>query len=127
MSLYEGFGLHLPHLYQTHLLGKHTHVLLQQLLLHPPVDTLKHFQQLVENLDLIIAVDTAVAHLAGALGKPVWLLNRHESEWRWMQDRDDSPWYPTMTIFRQSAPGKWDDVFSNVYDRLKLLTFSEHS
>jgi len=62
---------------------------------------------LVEELDLVISVDTSVAHLAGALGKPVWMLNRFESEWRWQLDREDSPWYPTMRIFRQSAAGDW--------------------
>ena len=69
---------------------------------------------LVTNLDLVISVDTAVAHLAGALGKPVWLLNRFESEWRWLLDRDDSPWYPTMRIFRQTRRGDWDEVIERV-------------
>jgi ADP-heptose:LPS heptosyltransferase len=64
---------------------------------------------LVANLDLVISVDTSIAHLAGALGKPVWLLNRMGSEWRWLLDRDDSPWYPTMTIFRQERRD-WDAV-----------------
>ena len=58
-------------------------------------------------MDLIIAVDTMVAHLAGALGKPVWLLLLHEADWRWMIDREDSPWYPTMRLFRQPHPGDW--------------------
>jgi len=65
---------------------------------------------LIVNLDLVVSVDTSVAHLAGALGKPVWLLNRFESEWRWRLDREDSPWYPTMRIFNQPAPGDWDNV-----------------
>jgi Flp pilus assembly protein TadD len=62
---------------------------------------------LVAVLDLVITVDTAVAHLAGALGKPVWLLNRFDTCWRWLLDRDDSPWYPTLRQFRQPAPGDW--------------------
>ena len=62
---------------------------------------------LVNGLDLVISVDTAVAHLAGALARPVWLLNRAESEWRWLLDRDDSPWYPTMRIFRQQQARDW--------------------
>ena len=62
---------------------------------------------LVDALDLVISVDTAVAHLAGALGKPVWLLNRSNTCWRWLLDRTDSPWYPTMRLFRQAAPGDW--------------------
>jgi tetratricopeptide (TPR) repeat protein len=69
---------------------------------------------LMAALDLIITVDTSVAHLAGALGRPVWLLNRFNTDWRWLMDRDDSPWYPTMRIFRQSAPRDWDGVLAAV-------------
>jgi tetratricopeptide (TPR) repeat protein len=76
---------------------------------------------LAQQLDLIISVDTAVAHLAGALAKPVWLLNRFESEWRWMLDREDSPWYPTMRIFRQPAMHDWDSVIARVVEELKAL------
>ena len=67
---------------------------------------------LIEALDLVITVDTAVAHLAGALGKPVWLLNRFDACWRWPGTRDDSPWYPTMRLFRQTAPGDWAGVIA---------------
>ena len=73
---------------------------------------------LVENLDLVISVDTSMAHLAGALGKPVWLLNRFESEWRWMMEREDSPWYPTMRIFRQPALHDWSSVIAKIVDAL---------
>jgi tetratricopeptide (TPR) repeat protein len=69
---------------------------------------------LIAGLDLVISVDTAVAHLAGALGKPVWLLNRYDTCWRWLLDRDDSPWYPTLRQFRQPAPGDWDAVIAAV-------------
>jgi hypothetical protein len=69
---------------------------------------------LIEALDLVISVDTAPAHLAGALGKPVWLLNRFDTCWRWMLRRDDSPWYPTMRLFRQQRPGDWDGVMRDV-------------
>jgi len=62
---------------------------------------------IIAALDLVIAVDTAVAHLAGTLGKPVWLLNRFDSCWRWQRDREDTPWYRTMRIFRQPQPGDW--------------------
>jgi hypothetical protein len=55
----------------------------------------------------VISVDTAVVHLAGALGKPVWLLNRLDTDWRWLQDRDDSPWYPTLRLFRQARFNDW--------------------
>jgi ADP-heptose:LPS heptosyltransferase len=68
----------------------------------------------VENLDLVIAVDTAVAHLAGALGKPVWTLLPFAPDWRWLLGRDDSPWYPTMRLFRQSKPRDWAGVIKRV-------------
>jgi len=66
----------------------------------------------VANLDLVISVDTAVAHLAGALGKPVWLLNRYDTCWRWLEGRTDSPWYATLRQFRQSTPGDWQPVIA---------------
>jgi tetratricopeptide (TPR) repeat protein len=69
---------------------------------------------LIDVLDLVITVDTAVAHVAGALGKPVWLLSRSDACWRWMRDRDDSPWYPTMRLFRQTTPGDWAGVMRRV-------------
>ena len=69
---------------------------------------------LIEELDLVISIDTAVAHLAGALGKPLWLLTRFESDWRWMLGRDDSPWYPTARLFRQRRPGDWDELMQRV-------------
>jgi tetratricopeptide (TPR) repeat protein len=69
---------------------------------------------LVENLDLVIAVDTSTAHLAGAMGKPVWLLNRFDSCWRWMTERTDSPWYPTLRLFRQKTAGEWGPVVEDV-------------
>jgi tetratricopeptide (TPR) repeat protein len=71
---------------------------------------------LIANLDLVITVDTAIAHLAGALGKPVWLMNRYASCWRWLQDRTDSPWYPTLRQFRQSTVGDWTSVVAAVRD-----------
>ena len=76
---------------------------------------------LIETLDLVIAADTAVAHLAGALGKPVWLLSRFDACWRWMVGRDDTPWYPTMRLFRQSRPGDWDGVMQRVARALGSL------
>jgi Flp pilus assembly protein TadD len=69
---------------------------------------------LIEALDLVISVDTSVAHLAGALAKPVWILNRFDSCWRWLLDRTDSPWYPTARLFRQPEPGDWDSVIQQV-------------
>jgi tetratricopeptide (TPR) repeat protein len=73
---------------------------------------------LVSALDLVISVDTSVAHLAGALGKPVWLLNRFDTCWRWMMEREDTPWYPTMRIFRQPEAGDWDSVIVRVVEAL---------
>jgi predicted O-linked N-acetylglucosamine transferase (SPINDLY family)/glycosyltransferase involved in cell wall biosynthesis/SAM-dependent methyltransferase len=73
------------------------------------------------NLDLIISCDTAVAHLAGALGCPVWILLRHVPDWRWMMDREDTPWYPTARLFRQSRPGDWDGVLGAVAAELQPL------
>jgi tetratricopeptide (TPR) repeat protein len=69
---------------------------------------------LIENLDLVIAVDTSVAHLAGALGKPFWLINRYNTCWRWLLDREDSPWYPTARLFRQDDTREWDNVVARV-------------
>jgi tetratricopeptide (TPR) repeat protein len=76
---------------------------------------------LIDNLDLVISVDTAVAHLAGAIGKPVWLLNRFDTCWRWLRGRDDSPWYPTLRQFRQPNPGDWSPVIAAVHDALGRL------
>ncbi len=79
---------------------------------------------LIEALDLVISVDTAVAHLAGALGKPVWVLNRFETCWRWLLNREDSPWYPSLRLFRQTRPGDWTDVIGRVRAELQSLTAS---
>ena len=76
---------------------------------------------LIETLDLVIAVDTSTAHLAGALGKPVWLLNRHDSCWRWMAGRADSPWYPTLRLFRQKTFGDWRPVVEEVAEALRAF------
>jgi tetratricopeptide (TPR) repeat protein len=74
---------------------------------------------IIVNLDLIISADTAAAHLAGALGKPVWTLIPFAPDWRWMLNREDSPWYPTMRLFRQPAPGDWESVMIKVADELR--------
>jgi hypothetical protein len=70
---------------------------------------------LISQLDLVISVDTAVAHLAGALGKPVWLLNRFDSCWRWLHEREDSPWYPLMRIYGQSAFRDWGAALARIH------------
>jgi tetratricopeptide (TPR) repeat protein len=76
---------------------------------------------LIDNLDLVISVDTSTAHLAGALGKPVWILNRFDTCWRWLLDRTDSPWYPTAKLYRQERAGHWDDVVQQI--KLDLMCF----
>jgi Tfp pilus assembly protein PilF len=79
---------------------------------------------LVSALDLIISVDTSVVHLAGALAKPVWTLLPYMPDWRWMLGRNDSPWYPTMRLFRQPAPGDWNSVIRHVAIELAAMTTS---
>jgi tetratricopeptide (TPR) repeat protein len=76
---------------------------------------------LIGSLDLVITVDTAIAHLAGALGKPCWLLLRRSSEWRWQLERADSAWYSSITIFRQQEEGGWDEVVQRVLTALRHL------
>jgi len=76
---------------------------------------------LIANLDLVISVDTSTAHLAGAMGKSVWLLNRHDSCWRWLLDVDFSPWYPSLKLYNQLSPGGWSEVISRVKKDLQNL------
>ncbi len=76
----------------------------------------------IENLDLVIAVDTAVLHLAGALGKTAWGLLPYVADWRWLLNRSDCPWYPSLRLFRQESPGDWDGVLARVHDQLKTQT-----
>jgi hypothetical protein len=73
---------------------------------------------LMMQLDLILSADTACAHLAGALGQEVWILNRHDACWRWLITRDDSPWYPSAKLYRQSRPHDWADVVQQVFTDL---------
>ena len=75
---------------------------------------------LMDSLDLVITVDTSVAHLAGALGKPVWVLLAANSDWRWMRERSDSPWYPSARLFRQTILGEWGDVVDALKSALEL-------
>ena len=68
----------------------------------------------MKNLDLVITSDTSVPHLAGALGVPVWVALPFVPDWRWLWDRSDSPWYPTMRLFRQKKAGDWEGVFEEI-------------
>jgi tetratricopeptide (TPR) repeat protein len=92
--------------------------------LNDPTALLPDFSEtaaLMSQLDLVISIDSAVAHLAGALGRPTWLLLPYSPDWRWMLGRDDSPWYPTMRLFRQPSPGAWEAVFAEVASALDKL------
>ena len=78
---------------------------------------------LIVNLDLVISIDSAMVHLAGALHRPVWMLNRFDSEWRWFRQREDSPWYPSVRIFNQPTFGDWDSVLRQVQRQIGELSF----
>ena len=94
--------------------------------LAPHLETFGETAAIVKNLDLVITVDTAVAHLAGALGVPVWLATRFAGDWRWLRDRNDSPWYPTMRLFRQKTLDDWTDVFLQIRAELAELSYRRH-
>jgi Tfp pilus assembly protein PilF len=88
---------------------------------HDPMAEVEDFADtaaIIANLDLVISVDTAVAHLAGAMGKPIFLLDRYDNCWRWLTGRTDSPWYPTLRIFRQQRMGEWEPVIGDVAEAL---------
>ena len=74
---------------------------------------------LVSCLDLVVTVDTSVAHLVGGLGRPVWILSRYDGCWRWLMDRETTPWYPSARLFHQAAPGAWEPVIGAVSSALK--------
>jgi len=76
---------------------------------------------LIAEMDLVVSIDAAVAHLAGALGKPVWILLPFHADFRWLRDRDDSPWYPTTKLFRQTNDGEWGDVIRAISEQLKTV------
>ena len=84
-----------------------------------PADTVADTAAKVRLLDLVITVDTMLAHLAGTLGIPVWVMLPYLADWRWMLDTDQSPWYPSMRLFRQRAPGDWKSVIDRIEPALR--------
>jgi tetratricopeptide (TPR) repeat protein len=82
---------------------------------------------IIENMDLVISVDTSLAHLAGALGKRTWVLLPYVAEWRWLDSRDDSPWYPSMRLYRQVGAGDWDEVMQRVKEDLIILSANKEN
>ncbi|MDI9336642.1 MAG: tetratricopeptide repeat protein, partial [Gammaproteobacteria bacterium] len=91
----------------------------------PEIEDFADTAALIEQLHLVITVDTSVAHLAGAMGKNVWLLNRFESDWRWLVNRTDSPWYATMTLYNQPVQGDWASVFRAIKQDLASLRLQD--
>jgi len=75
---------------------------------------------LIANMDLVVSVDTSIAHLAGAMGKPLWLILPFNADWRWLLERSDSPWYPHVQIFRQQTPGDWKPVMQQVVEAISV-------
>lgn len=93
--------------------------------INPGEFSLYEFAQVVRGLDLLISVDSMPVHLAGALGVPVWTLLHAEADWRWMEEREDSPWYPTMRLFRQAQSGDWESLILRVAGELENLVQSK--
>jgi hypothetical protein len=81
----------------------------------------------MQHLDLVITSDTAITHLAGAMGRPVWVALHFASDWRWLDQRPDSPWYPTMRLFRQTSLGDWDEVFGRIAAELQAVVAGDRS
>jgi len=89
-----------------------------------PLKDFGHTAAVIAQMDLVITVDTAVAHLAGALNKPTWTLLQHAPDWRWFLERSDTPWYPSMRLFRQSVRGDWNDPIQQITAALKELVLN---
>ena len=86
--------------------------------LEPQLGDFGDLAVIIDQLDLVISVDSSVAHMAGALGKKVWTLLSHVADWRWMLEGETTPWYPTMRLFRQTRPGDWSGVIERVTESL---------
>jgi len=87
----------------------------------PDVTDFADTAAIIAGLDVVVSVDTSVVHLAGLMGKPVFLLDRYDGCWRWLSARKDSPWYPDLTIFRQEQPGDWAGVMAEVARSLHAM------
>ena len=92
--------------------------------LEPQLGDFGDLAVIIDQLDLVISVDSPTAHMAGALGKKVWTLLSHVADWRWMLKGETSPWYPTMRLFRQTRPGDWSGVIERVADALTPIRHS---
>jgi len=91
-----------------------------------PLTDLDNFAAQISALDLVISIDNSTVHFAGAVGVPTWVLTPKVPDWRWMLERDDSPWYPAVRLFRQNGNGKWSDVISKVKEELDKCFGSQH-
>jgi hypothetical protein len=94
--------------------------------INPGTFDLCNYARAIRGLDLLISVDSMPAHLAGAQGIPVWALLKADADWRWMDDRSDTPWYPTMQLFRQSQPGDWRSVIEQVKGELEQRSWKKN-
>jgi hypothetical protein len=112
-SLFEGRGVSWYSLQRDSTAGEE-----HERLARPNTDGVLVTAEVMKGLDLVLSVDTMAAHLAGALAIPVWTLLPYEADWRWMAGRHDSPWYPTMRLFRQKSPGRWRPVIEHVRQAL---------
>jgi ADP-heptose:LPS heptosyltransferase len=94
--------------------------------LGPEIVNFSDTMAIIDGLDLVVTVDTAVAHLAGAMGKPVWITLPFAPDWRWLLDRSDTPWYPTARLFRQPAARQWAPVIAAVGQELARTATKRH-
>jgi hypothetical protein len=85
------------------------------------IETYDDTMAILRNIERLVTVDTSVAHLAGAMGRPVWIILPFAPDWRWLLQREDTPWYPTARLFRQSGPRRWDDVLQRVVAALRQV------
>jgi len=86
--------------------------------LGPDIRDFDDTMAVIAALDLVVTVDTAVGHLAGAMGKPVWIMLPYAPDWRWLLDREDTPWYPTVRLFRQGPDRRWPPVVARIAEEL---------